>query len=135
MSRIADANRYLMPREWGRDPMFTFLPRERNEGFADVRAVNLVVRKPVGSRWLLSSGTGYYQMPLPTDFARNKYGLPSYYQVNLDAFYTFGGWMEGFTGQLLYVYKGDASAGPLREGHTINRVNMSLWNVVLNYHF
>jgi hypothetical protein len=135
MSRIADADRYLMPREWGRDPMFTFLPRERNEGFADVRAVNLVVRKPVGSRWLLSSGTGYYQMPLPTDFARNKYGLPSYYQVNLDAFYTFGGWMEGFTGQLLYVYKGDASAGPLREGHTINRVNMSLWNLVLNYHF
>lgn len=28
-----------MPREWGREPFFTFLPRERNEGFGDVHAL------------------------------------------------------------------------------------------------
>ena len=134
-THIADADRYLMPREWGRDPMFTFLPRERNEGYANVNAINLVVKKPVKERWMFSTGTGYYQMPNPTDFARNKYGLPSYYQVNIDAFYTFGGWMEGLTGQLLYVYKGNATGSPLADRYTINRVNMSLWNLVLNYHF
>jgi hypothetical protein len=27
-----------MPREWGRDPFYTFMPRERNEGYGDVNA-------------------------------------------------------------------------------------------------
>lgn len=134
-THIADADRYLMPREWGRDPMFTFMPRERNEGFANVNALNLVVKKPVKERWMFSTGAGYYQMPDAGDFVRNKYGLPSYYQVNVDAFYTFGGWMEGLTGQLLYVFKGNATGSPVADRYTINRVNMSLWNLVLNYHF
>ena len=115
--------------------MLTFMPRYRNEGFANVHAFNVVVKKPVKERWMFSTGLGTYQMPNPTDFARNKYGLPSYYQVNIDAFYTFGGWMEGLTGQLLYVYKGNATGSPLADRYTINRVNMSLWNLVLNYHF
>jgi hypothetical protein len=134
-THIKDGDRYLMPREWGRDPMFTFMPRERNEGFANVHAFNVVVKKPVKERWMFSTGLGSYQMPDPTDFARNKYGLPSYYQLNLDAYYTFGGWMEGLTGQLLYVYKGNATGSPVSDRYTINRVDMSLWNLVLNYHF
>lgn len=134
-SHIADADRYLMPREWGRDPMFTFLPRERNEGYANVDAINLVIKKQLNERLVLSSGTGAYRLPAPDDVARNKYAMPSYYQVNLDAFYTFGGWFEGFTGQLLYVYKQPMSTGPLSDRWVVNKVNMSLWNVVLNYHF
>ncbi len=134
-SHIQDGDRYLMPREWGRDPMFTFMPRERNEGFANVHAFNLVVKKPVKQRWMFSTGLGSYQLPDPTDFVRNKYGLPSYYQLNVDAYYNFGGWMEGLTGQLLYVYKGNATGGAVADRYTINRVDMSLWNLVLNYHF
>ena len=38
-NRITAHGRYLMPREWGRDPFFTFLPRERNEGLGDVHAI------------------------------------------------------------------------------------------------
>ena len=38
-NRITAMGRYLMPREWGRDPFYTFLPRERNEGLGDVHAV------------------------------------------------------------------------------------------------
>lgn len=134
-SHIADADRYLMPREWGRDPMFTFLPRERNEGYANVDAINLVIKKQLNERLVISSGTGAYRLPAPDDVARNKYAMPAYYQVNLDAFYTFGGWFEGFTGQLLYVYKQPMSTGPLSDRWVVNKVNMSLWNVVLNYHF
>ena len=29
---------FLMPREWGREPFYTFLPRERNEGLGGVNA-------------------------------------------------------------------------------------------------
>ena len=38
-NRITTHGRYLMPREWGRDPFFTFFPRERNEGLGDVHAI------------------------------------------------------------------------------------------------
>jgi len=38
-NRITGHGRYLMPREWGREPFFTFMPRERNEGFGDVNAL------------------------------------------------------------------------------------------------
>ena len=38
-NRITDNDRHLMPREWGRDPFFTFLPRERSEGFSNVHAL------------------------------------------------------------------------------------------------
>lgn len=115
--------------------MFTFLPRERNEGYANVDAINLVLRKPVNGKLILSSGTGAYRLPAPDDVARNKYAMPSYYQVNLDAFYSFGGWFEGFTGQLLYVYKRPMSTSLLNDRWVVNKVNMSLWNVVVNYHF
>lgn len=37
-NRIAGLSRFLMPREWGREPFFTFLSRERNEGMGDVHA-------------------------------------------------------------------------------------------------
>lgn len=134
-SHIADADRYLMPREWGRDPMFTFLPRERNEGYANVDAISLSIKKQVNGKLMLSSGTGAYRLPDPGDAVRNKYAMPSYYQINLDAFYTFGGWFEGFTGQLLYVYKTPMSTAPLNDRWVVNKVNMSLWNVVVNYHF
>lgn len=134
-SRIADGDRYLMPREWGRDPMFTFMPRERNEGFANVAATNLTARKQLTEQLVLSGGAGTYRLPAPDDFARNKYGLPSYYQVNLDAYYTFGGWFQGLTGQLLFVYKGALDNHAYPESFVINRVNMSLFNLAMNYHF
>lgn len=134
-SRIADGDRYLMPREWGRDPMFTFMPRERNEGFANVQATNLTARKQLAERLVLSGGAGTYRLPAPDDFARNKYGLPSYYQVNLDAYYSFGGWFQGLIGQLLFVYKGALDNHAYPESFVINRVNMSLFNLAMNYHF
>jgi hypothetical protein len=37
-THITKNGRYLMPREWGRDPFFTFMPRERNEGYGNVHA-------------------------------------------------------------------------------------------------
>ncbi|MFN3316808.1 MAG: OprD family outer membrane porin, partial [Raineya sp.] len=40
-TRIGNQGRFLFPREWGRDAFYTFLPRERNEGFGDVNAFML----------------------------------------------------------------------------------------------
>ncbi|HQY10761.1 MAG TPA: hypothetical protein PK133_01065, partial [Ferruginibacter sp.] len=135
-NRITGNGRYLMPREWGREPFFTFLPRERNEGFGDVHAVMAKVNYHIpGTGIKTSLAAGYYHLPDVRNYRLNKYGLPSYTQVNADARYAFGGFLKGLDAQLLVVAK-------LRSGETynnpkyeFNKVNMILYNFVLNYHF
>ncbi len=135
-NRITGKGRYLLPREWGREPFFTFLPRERNEGMGDVNAVmakvNYVVPK---SGFQTSLAGGYYHLPDVKNYSMNKYGLPSYIQVNADLRYTFMNSLKGLEVQLLVV-------GKLNKGDTynnsrliINKVNMFQSNFVLNYHF
>lgn len=135
-NRITKDGRYLFPREWGRDPFFTFMPRERNEGFGDVHAVNAKIeyKKPT-SNFKYSLGVGYYDLPDVKDVALNKYGLPSYYQLNLDMKYKLSRFVKGLDSQLLIVSKFQAGPTYGIAKYEINKVNMLLINVVLNYHF
>ena len=135
-SRITSAGRYTMPREWGRDPFYTFMPRERNEGLANVYAY--VVR--VGGsfpkqRSSVNLAVGHFKLPSVYDFEANKYGLPSYNQLNIDYRYSFKAMLTGLEAQILYVYKGKATNEIIDDRYIINRVNMGLWNIVLNYNF
>ncbi len=135
-NRITAHGRYLMPREWGRDPFFTFMPRERNEGFGDVNAIMLKVNYTIPeTKFKTSFAAGYFQLPDVKNYRLNKYGLPSYTQLNADLRYTFSGKMEGFEAQLLV-------AGKIANGNTysnnkyvFNKVDMTNYNLVLNYHF
>jgi len=135
-TRITSRGRYLIPREWGRDPFYTFMPRERNEGLADVHA--LVMKwgyKPPKSRFQPQLAIGYYDLPSVQHYEHNKYGMPSYVQFNFDLRYPFRGILEGLNAQLLYVYKGKATNAMLSERNKIHKVNMHLWNIVFNYNF
>ncbi len=135
-NRITAHGRYLMPREWGRDPFFTFLPRERNEGFGDVHAIVAKVNYKVPSlRLTTSAAFGHYKLPEVTNFALNKYGLPSYNQLNIDIRYQFAGFLKGFETQLLYVYKDKTGNTYGNDKYVINKVDMNLWNLVFNYQF
>ncbi len=135
-NRITSAGRYLMPREWGREPFFTFMQRERNEGFGDVHALMARIdRNFRAQRLKISLATGYYQMPDIKNYRLNKYGLPSYWHINGDMHYTFAGKLKGLEAQLLITAK-------LKEGETygnkryeFNKVNMVQYNCILNYHF
>ncbi|MBK9149805.1 MAG: outer membrane porin, OprD family [Saprospiraceae bacterium] len=135
-NRITADGRYLMPREWGRDPFYTFLPRERNEGFGDVHAIALQYRLLTKDKhWNIHLAGGYYEMPDVKNTRLNKYGLPSYTQLNVDVRYKFGGFFEGMEAQLLIVRK-------IRNGETYdnyayidNKVDMTLINTVVNYRF
>lgn len=135
-NRITAHGRYLMPREWGRDPFFTFLPRERNEGFGDVHAIMGKVDYTIAKARLKTSfAAGYYQLPDVKNYRLNKYGLPSYTQLNADIRYSFAGLMKGLEAQLLV-------SGKIKNGETynnkkyeFNKVNMLLYNFVLNFHF
>lgn len=135
-TRITRHGRYLMPREWGRDPLFTFLPRERNEGFGDLNAWMLQYKKQFGkSGFQLQTGFGYYQLPDVLNTQLNKYGMSSYTQLNIDLQYQFKGLFSGAQAQLLYVYKGQEGNSYNNDKYVIHKVNASLFNLILNYRF
>ncbi|MBU6325313.1 MAG: hypothetical protein KJS92_07475, partial [Bacteroidetes bacterium] len=136
-TRITAAGRYLIPREWGRDPFFTFMLRERNEGLGDVHA--LVVK----SNWTAPSknlkynlSAGYFRLPNVHQTRLNKYGMPSYVQVNSDLRYAFlKGWLKGLDAQFLLVHKRNAGAVYNNPKYIYNKVDMTLYNIVFNYSF
>ncbi|WP_411275526.1 OprD family outer membrane porin [Daejeonella sp.] len=135
-NRITAHGRYLMPREWGREPFFTFLPRERNEGFGDVHAFMAKVNYNIPRSGIKTSlAGGYYQMPDVKNYKLNKYGLPSYTQVNGDVQYSFTGTFKGLEAQFLISGKVNNGETYNNTRYEINKVNMLQYNFVLNYHF
>lgn len=135
-NRIAAGGRYLMPREWGRDPFFTFMPRERNEGMADVHAIMLQTKYAKATSPFSSSiSVGYFQMPDVKNTVSNKYGLPIYSQMNIDLRYKLKGWLQGMEAQVLLVRKWEIGETYDTPNFVFNKVDMNLINVVINYNF
>lgn len=135
-NRITARGRYLVPREWGRDPFFTFLPRERNEGFGDLDAVMAKVSYTIPkSAFKTSVAAGYYHLPDVKNYAMNKYGMPSYTQINTDIRYTFTNRLKGLEAQFLLVSKINNGETYGNNRLIINKVNMVQSNLVLNFHF
>lgn len=135
-TRITKDGRYLMPREWGRDPFYTFLAGERNEGFGDLSAYVVKGRYNIKNKPLIiNMAVGYFDLPDVKNYALNKYSFPSYLQYNVDTRYTFNGFLKGWELQLVYFYKkaiGDTYNEPK---NYINKVDMGHFNTILNFHF
>jgi hypothetical protein len=135
-TRIGKQGRFLFPREWGRDAFYTFLPRERNEGYGDVNAFMLQWGQNFSkNRLRMELSYGHYYLPDARNAFLNKYGFPSYNQVNVNFVYKFRGLLEGLQGQFLYVYKGKLGDTYDNPRFEFNKVNMSLYNLILNYNF
>lgn len=135
-THITAEGRYLMPREWGRDPFYTFMPRERNEGFGDLNALVGKINYVFANVPLKTSVSyGYFQLPDVKNNALNKYGLPSYTQLNVDLSYEFTDFLEGLEIQALYVHKANQGDTYENKKYIINKVNMSNYNLILNFHF
>lgn len=133
-THITGDGRYLMPREWGKESFYTFLPRERNEGFGNVNAfMTKTTLTLMNSTLKTSIGYGYYQLPDVKNYRLNKYGLPSYHQLNLDASYSFQKALKGLELKVLVAYK-------LKQGETYdnlkyvyNKVNMINFNFIIDF--
>ncbi|MEY3425943.1 MAG: hypothetical protein RL679_1301 [Bacteroidota bacterium] len=135
-NHITKHGRYLFPREWGRDPFFTFLPRERNEGVGNSTA--FVFKTQLNSpKYRMKTGfsAGYIQMPDVKNTALNKYAFPSYFQLNLDFRYSFSKIFKGLDAQILIVGKIAAGETYNTAKYIHNKVNMVTCNFLLNYHF
>jgi hypothetical protein len=135
-TRITKDGRYLMPREWGRDPFYTFLLGERNEGMGDLNAY--VIKSKFTAKHLplnVNLGIGYYDLPDIMNFAMNKYSFPAYMQYNLDARYTFAGFWKGWEAQVIYFYKDAVENTYNNPKYYINKADMGHFNFILNFHF
>src|SRR6476620_9483252 len=134
-TRIFKEARYLMPREWGREPFFTFMPRERNEGFGDVQAFVIKTAYSFPKAGLKTSlQVGHFQLPDVKNVALNKYGMPSYNQLNAELRYT-PTFVTKLDLQFLYVYKDGTGNTYQNPGTIFNKVNMALYNIVINYNW
>ena len=121
-----------MPREWGRDWFYTFMPRERSEGFGDVHAI--VLRTMYANKGLRSGvAYGYFQLPDARNTALNKYAMPSYHQINYDLGYSFKGFLKGFELRGLVVYKINAGETYDNPKFVYSKVDMLNFNVVLDF--
>jgi hypothetical protein len=133
-THITGDGRYLMPREWGKEPFYTFMPRERNEGFGNVHAFTIKTSFIFYNEKLKTSlGYGYFSLPDVKNYRLNKYGLPSYHQINAEASYTFSKFLKGMELKTLIAYK-------IKEGETYNnlkyiynKVNMLNINFILDF--
>ena len=135
-TRITADGRFTFPREWGREPLLTFMQRERNEGAGDVNAMNITLNHENAHKNLqLSAGFGYFKMPDVKNYQLNKYGLPSYTQLNLSAKYRFGGFLKNVVVEALVARKWDAGNLYEDDRYRINKVDMTNYNLILNYGF
>lgn len=132
-TRITGDGRFLWPREWGRDPFYTFMKRERNEGMGDVHAFSVnAIRYWDHKKLATEFSYGYYDLPGVHNYAMSKYGLPSYHQFLADLSYDCTGFLDGLKLELLYTYK--MAAQEIDDPKTlINKVNMHHVNFILNY--
>lgn len=142
-TRITKDGRYLMPREWGRDPFYTFMARERNEGFGDLTAWTIdaqISRRFRTNKYLLRNisyklGFGNYKLPDVKNYVYNKYGMPSYQQLNTMVSMNFidKRMKNNLSIQVWYVQKFNAGNTYNQLKYEQNKVNMNQLNIILNY--
>jgi hypothetical protein len=135
-TRIGKGGRFTMPREWGTEPFFTYLSRERNEGTGDVHAVmGMLKANLLKDQLKLEAGYGHYYVPKVENAALNKYGIPSYQHIKILADYEFHRTLKGFNLALLWVHKELLGNAETNLKYVLNKVNMTSYNLILNYHF
>lgn len=124
--------RFLFPREWGREELYTFLRRERSEGSGASKAVMMMGQRKSGP-WDFKAAWGRYWRSAPENAVYNKYGMPGYDHVELAAKRQFSGSFSRLNAELIFVYKYDPFGNNYAPQYTINRVNMVHLDFILNY--
>lgn len=134
---ILAGGRFLFPREWGREFLFSFQKRERSEGAANNHALVAYYDKSFGNKknkWRGIFSVGHHWKPDVTNAEDNKYAQPNYMHVNLDIFW-MPQKMEGLRPELLLTYKRGTGDFPDNPNFILNKVDLLVINVIVNYNF
>jgi hypothetical protein len=133
-TNISGDGRFLSPREWGREPFFTFIPRERTEGYGYAQSITGLIQRSYGeNQGQVYVHGGFVRLPDPADFEVNKYAFPSYAQVNLGWKYAPKDFLKGLDIHALVMGKFNMKSGEMKPQWIYNKVNMIHVNVILNY--
>lgn len=132
-THVGGNGRWLSPREWGKDAWYTFIPRERNEGFESVDAVVGYVeyrfeKVPVQ----VYAHGGVHWLSNISDPAVNKYNFPSYRQVNIGLKLQPKG-VKNLDFHLILVSKEPLSSKELTPNQIYNKVELFHFNGILNW--
>jgi len=134
---ILPGGRFLFPREWGREFLFSFQKRERSEGSANNHAfVGYLFHTFNFKNHSLKTITsvGHHLKPDVTNAADNKYAQPDYTHINLDLFWETK-LIKGFKPELLLTYKFNFDKDLVNPNLILNKVNMFQINAIVNYNF
>jgi hypothetical protein len=133
-THITGDGRYLAPREWGRDPFYTFMFREKNDGFGNVHAATIrAVYTGAAGKLRTGLGYGYFSLPDVRNFRLNKYGIPSYTHITADCSYMPKGILEGLHLRFVYAMKLNAGNTYFNPRYVYNKVNMANISLYVEY--
>ncbi|TDQ18471.1 hypothetical protein DFQ04_0273 [Algoriphagus boseongensis] len=133
VTQVFGKGRWLSPREWGKDAWYTFIPRERNEGFESVTAVvgyaeYRFEKFPIQ----LYSHMGVHFLPDTQSPLENKYNFPSYFQSNLGLKYQPKK-IKNLDFHFILVSKEALRPNGLTSNQIYNKVEMLHFNAILNW--
>ena len=137
-TRIADGSRLLLPREWGKEPFYTFQRRTRVEGISDVTAVVLKWESSLDQenyKLDMFSSLGYHSLPNPTDASKNKYQVPSTAHLDGSIKYSPKNKLRGFSAELYVAGRFLAGETVSNSAYLINRADFFHSDLILSYIF
>lgn len=124
---------WLSPREWGKDAWYTFIPRERNEGFSSLDAFTAFAEYTFpNTKFKAFAHLGFHWLPPLNSPSKNKYNMPSYRQVNLGIRYS-PKLIPQLDFQLLVMNKEALRIQSLMPGQEYNKVGMIHANGIVNW--
>jgi len=137
-SRIGDSGRLLLPREWGKEPFYTFQRRTRVEGLSDVTSLMAKWQMDWSGenrdmRFFVTLGSNKTDLD---DFARNKYLVPSAVHLATDFKYDWNSNIfKGMSLEMLFAYRFLNDDIGTNESFRINRADFFHTDLILSYTF
>jgi hypothetical protein len=132
-TKVGGNGRWLSPREWGKDAWYTFIPRERNEGFEEVDAIVAYAeyRFPK-NQFQIYAHVGFHWLSDIENAPANKYVFPSYRQINLGLKYKPES-IENLDFHVLLMNKEALAEQILTPNQRYNKVEMIHLNAIMNW--
>lgn len=132
-THLGGNGRWLSPREWGKDAWYTFIPRERNEGFSRLTAWTAYMEYKFPTLGLSSYVHVGVHLLQDIDLVEgNKYNFPSYRQMNFGIKYQPKGFQR-IDIHAIIMNKEALVKSYLNPNQRYNKVGMIHTNLILNW--
>ena len=137
-TRITNDGRFLLPREWGFEPFYTFQKRNRIEGTQNATSLMMSWKKQVSTeKWnyQFTSSLGRSFLPDVMDYQKNKYQVPSNFNLDAELKIQPVKFMTGLSLDLLMAYRFLADDSEIAPQYLINQANFFHTDLRISWSF